>query len=232
MAHAEYPGVLTIAEESTAWPGVSRPTYEGGLGFSVKWNMGWMNDTLRYAQRDPIHRTHHHGDLTFSLIYAFTENFALPFSHDEVVHGKGALLDQMPGDLWQKFAQPAAFVFLHVDSPWGRNCSSWVVRSASGRSGIATRRLTGRCSNGSTHGGIKKLVADLNQLYINEPALHECDFSGDGFEWIDCHNAADSTLVYVRRAKDPSDFVVVVCNMTPVVRHGFRVGCATSRLVR
>jgi 1,4-alpha-glucan branching enzyme len=221
--HETFPGVLTIAEESTAWGGVSRPTYAGGLGFSLKWNMGWMNDTIRYFQKDPIHRKYHHDELTFSLIYAFTENFMLPFSHDEIVHGKGSLLDQMPGDLWQKFANLRllySYMWTHpgkkllfMGSEWGQ-WNEWNCNAA----------LQWDLLQWDSHQGLQKMVTDLNALYRREPALHQMDFEGGGFEWIDCQSREDSTLSYVRRAKDPDDFVIVCCNFTPAVRHEYRLG--------
>lgn len=217
QAHSQYPGVLTIAEESTAWPGVSRPTSYGGLGFSVKWNMGWMNDTLRYMRHDPIHRRFHHNELTFSLIYAFTENFALPLSHDEVVHGKGALIAQMAGDLWQKFANLRllySYMWTHPGKKllfMGSELAQWHEWNYDGE-------LQWDLLQWDTHRGIQKLVADLNHLVQREPALHELDFDGDGFEWIDCMNADDSVLAYMRKARDPNDFVVIAANFTPVVR--------------
>ena len=222
-AHANFPGVLTVAEESTAWEGVSRPTDQGGLGFSLKWNMGWMNDTLRYMQNDPIHRCFHHDELTFSLIYAFTENFTLPLSHDEVVHGKRSLLDQMPGDLWQKFANLRllfSYMWTHpgkkllfMGSDFGQ-WSEWNHETD----------LQWDLLQWDTHRGIKQLVTDLNTLYRREPALYEVEFDSPGFEWVDCHNHADSILSYIRRANDPEDFLLVCCNFTPVVRADYRVG--------
>ena len=216
-SHGNYPGVLTIAEESTAWGGVSRPTYTGGLGFNFKWNMGWMNDTLRFMRDDPIHRRHHHDELTFSLIYAFTENFALPLSHDEVVHGKRSLLSQMPGDLWQKFANLRllySYMWTHPGKKllfMGSDFGQWNEWNHEAE-------LQWDLLQWETHGGIKKLVADLNAVLRREPALHEVDFESSGFEWIDCNARDDSMLAYIRKAKDPSDFLVVVCNFTPVVR--------------
>jgi len=221
--HRRFPGVLTIAEESTAWSGVSRPTYDGGLGFSLKWNMGWMNDTLRYIRRDPIHRAHHHHEITFSLIYAFSENFTLPFSHDEVVHGKGSLLNQMPGDLWQKFANLRllySYMWTHPGKKllfMGNDFGQWNEWNHD-------TQLQWDLLQFDTHQGLKKLVADLNQIYRREPALHEVDFDGAGFEWIDCENGNDSVLAYARRAKNPEDFVVVCCNFTPTVRYDHRIG--------
>ena len=222
-ATANYPGILTIAEESTAWGGVSHPTHTGGLGFSIKWNMGWMNDTLRYLRHDPIHRRFHHNELTFSLIYAFTENFALPLSHDEVVHGKGSLLSQMPGDLWQKFANLRvlySYMWTHpgkkllfMGSDFGQ-WSEWNHETD----------LQWDLLQWHSHRGVQKLVADLNALYRREPALYEQDFHGHGFEWIDCQSANDSVLVYMRKARDPADFLVVCCNFTPIVRYPYRIG--------
>src|SRR6056297_704564 len=221
--HEKFPGAVTVAEESTAWPGVSRPIYDGGLGFTFKWNMGWMNDTLRYMRHDPIHRQYHHGELTFSLIYAFTENFALPLSHDEVVHGKGALLDQMPGDLWQKFANLRllySYMWTHpgkkllfMGSDFGQ-WNEWNYETD----------LQWDLLDFDTHRGIQQCVADLNRLVIENPALYRNDFSGDGFEWVDCMNWQESTLVYLRKGMDGADPILVCCNFTPVVRKGYRIG--------
>jgi 1,4-alpha-glucan branching enzyme len=223
ITHQEHPGVLTIAEESTAWPSVSRPTYVGGLGFSLKWNMGWMNDTLRYFRHESIHRKYHHDELTFSLIYAFHENFILPLSHDEVVHGKGSLMDQVPGDLWQKFANLRLLYsyqwthpgkkLLFMGSEFGQ-WTEWNYETS----------LQWHLLQWSSHQGLQKCVADLNALYRREPALHEVDFDYTGFEWIDTHNYGDSVLCYLRRAKNPADFVLVACNFTPVPRPNYRFG--------
>ena len=223
QVHTHFPGVLTIAEESTSWAGVSRPTYTGGLGFSLKWNMGWMNDTLRYMRHDPIHRKYHHDELTFSLIYAFHENFVLPLSHDEVVHGKGSLLDQMPGDLWQKAANLRllyAYMWCHPGKKllfMGGEFGQWQEWNFD-------ESLQWHLCQHESHRGLAKAVADLNQLIRREPALHQLDFDGRGFEWIDCHNWQDSVLAFVRRGSDPGDFLVVCCNFTPVPRHGYRLG--------
>ncbi len=223
QTHAAYPGILTIAEESTSWGGVSHPTDTGGLGFSIKWNMGWMNDTLRFMKLDPIHRRHHHDELTFSLIYAFTENFALPLSHDEVVHGKRSLLDQMPGDLWQKFAN-LRLLFSYMWTHPGKKLLFMGGEFGQWNEWNCDADLQWDLLQWNTHGGIKQLVADLNGLYQNEPALFQHDFDGGGFEWIDCQNGADSILSYLRKGDDPNDFLVVCCNFTPVVRKGYRVG--------
>jgi 1,4-alpha-glucan branching enzyme len=223
QVHAHHPGVLTIAEESTAWAGVSRPTYVGGLGFSLKWNMGWMNDTLRYMRHDPVHRKYHHDELTFSLIYAFHENFVLPFSHDEVVHGKGSLLDQMPGDAWQKFANLRllyAYMWCHPGKKllfMGGEFGQWQEWNFD-------ESLHWHLLAGENHRGLSRALADLNDLVRREPALHELDFDGRGFEWIDCHNWQDSVLAFVRRGSSSRDCLVVCCNFTPVLRHGYRLG--------
>ncbi|MCA9176227.1 MAG: 1,4-alpha-glucan branching protein GlgB [Planctomycetales bacterium] len=226
QSHERFPGVLTIAEESTSWGGVSHPTYSGGLGFSLKWNMGWMNDTLRYMARDAIYRRHHHDELTFSLIYAFTENFTLPLSHDEVVHGKGSLLDQMPGDLWQKFANLRllySYMWTHPGKKllfMGSEFGQW--NEWSYEHGLQWDLL-----QWESHQGIQRLVGDLNRLYRNEPSLHEFDFESDGFEWIDCMNREDSVLSYLRKDKQGRQ-LLVCCNFTPVVRRDYRVGLPTA----
>ena len=223
VVHARHPGVLTIAEESTAWGGVSRPTYENGLGFSLKWNMGWMNDTLRYFRNDPIHRRHHHDELTFSMIYAFTENFVLPLSHDEVVHGKGALLAQMPGDLWQKFANLRllyAYMWTHPGKKllfMGDEIGQWNEWNHD-------ESVQWHLLQWDSHRGLQKMLADLNRLYRQEPALYECDFDWQGFEWIDCQSREDSVLAFLRRARDPKDQVVIGLNFTPVPRLSHRIG--------
>jgi 1,4-alpha-glucan branching enzyme len=223
QSHLQYPGVLTIAEESTAWGGVSRPTYLGGLGFSLKWNMGWMNDTLRYMRHESIHRKYHHDELTFSLIYAFHENFALPLSHDEVVHGKGSLIDQMPGDLWQKFAN----LRLMFGYMWGHPGKKLLFMGGDfgqWNGWNFDESLQWHLLQWDTHAGLKRWVADLNHTYRREPSLHQVDFDPSGFEWIDCHNYGDSALSFVRRAKDPRDFMVISCNFTPVIRGEYRLG--------
>ena len=223
QAHGQYPGVLTIAEESTAWGGVSRPTYVGGLGFSLKWNMGWMNDTLRYMRHESIHRQYHHDELTFSLIYAFTENFCLPLSHDEVVHGKRSLLDQMPGDLWQKFAN-LRLLYSYMWTHPGKKLLFMGGEIAQWHEWDADSELQWDLLQWETHQGVKKMVSDLNALVRREPALHQVDFEPSGFEWIDCHSRHDSVLAYIRRGKNPDDIVIVACNFTPVVREKHVVG--------
>jgi 1,4-alpha-glucan branching enzyme len=221
--HLQFPGVLTVAEESTAWGGVSRPTYLGGLGFSLKWNMGWMNDTLSYMHHESIHRKYHHDELTFSLIYAFTENFALPLSHDEIVHGKGSLLDQMPGDLWQKFANLRlllGYMWTHPGKKllfMGGDFGQWNEWNHE-------TSLQWDLLQWDSHQGLQRYVADMNHLYRKEPSLHQVDFEPSGFEWIDCHNCDDSALSFIRRARDPKDFLVVCCNFTPAPRMHHRIG--------
>ncbi len=221
--HADYPGVVTIAEESTAWPGVSRPTFDGGLGFSLKWNMGWMNDTLRYFQKDPIHRRHHHDELTFSLIYSFHENFVLPLSHDEIVHGKGSLLDQMPGDLWQRFAN-LRLLYAYMWSHPGKKLIFMGDEIGQWSEWNHDAEIDWDLLQWPKHVGAQRLIADLNRLHQTEPALHELDFHPEGFCWIDCHNSTDSVLAFLRQARDPQDHVLICGNFTPVVRENYRIG--------
>jgi len=221
--HLQYPGVLTIAEESTAWAGVSRPTYVGGLGFSLKWNMGWMNDTLRYMKHDPIHRKYHHDELTFSLIYAFTENFVLPFSHDEVVHGKGSLLDQMPGDMWQRFAN-LRLLYGYMWGHPGKKLNFMGGEFGQWNEWNCNNSLQWDLLEWESHQGLQNYMAHLNHLYINEPALHQIDFDPAGFEWVDSNNHEDCIIAYLRRGKDPSDYVLVCNNFTPVPRTAYKIG--------
>ncbi len=223
QVHLQHPGALTIAEESTAWPSVSRPTYLGGLGFDMKWNMGWMNDTRRYMHHESIHRQYHHDELTFSLIYAFHENFVLPLSHDEVVHGKGSLLDQMPGDLWQRFAN-LRLLYSYMWTHPGKKLLFMGCDFGQWREWNYDTNLQWDLLQWESHQGMKKLVSDLNWLYRREPAMHELDFEGAGFEWIDCRNYSESTFTYIRKARNPDDFIVVGCNFTPVPRPKHRVG--------
>jgi 1,4-alpha-glucan branching enzyme len=223
LAHERHPGVLTIAEESTAWPGVSKPTYLGGLGFSLKWNMGWMHDTLLYFSKAPIHRRFHHNNLTFSLLYAFNENFELVLSHDEVVHGKKSLLSKMPGDTWQQFANLRslfAYQFTHPGKKllfMGGEIGQWIEWNANAS-------LDWNLLDYAPHRELRQLVADLNRLYRTEPALHEVDFEFSGFEWIDFHDVDLSVIAYIRRGRDPQQYLAVVCNFTPVPRYNYRVG--------
>jgi 1,4-alpha-glucan branching enzyme len=222
MAHEKFPGALTFAEESTAWPGVSRPVYLGGLGFSVKWNMGWMNDTLSYFQNDPVHRRYHHNELTFSQIYAYSENFVMPFSHDEVVHGKGSLLSKMPGDAWQKFANLRLLLTYQMTSP-GKKLNFMGNEIAQGREWQSKWELEWWQLGEELHRGIQNLTHDLNQLYRKLTALHDLDFQHEGFAWIDCNDAQKSVLSYQRKARDGS-IATVALNLTPVPRNHYRIG--------
>ncbi|MEW7981210.1 MAG: 1,4-alpha-glucan branching protein GlgB [Candidatus Sedimenticola endophacoides] len=222
VTHQQFPGTMVVAEESTAWPQVSRPTWLGGLGFSMKWNMGWMHDTLDYFAKDPIHRHYHHDQLTFGLLYSFTENFVLPFSHDEVVHGKGSLLDKMPGDAWQKFAS-LRLLFSYLFTYPGKKLLFMGGEFAQGREWNENDQLDWYLMERPQHHGIRTLISELNRLYWQLPPLHDLDFEGGGFEWIDCHDASQSTLSYQRKARDGS-FVVVVLNFTPVPRENYRIG--------
>jgi 1,4-alpha-glucan branching enzyme len=215
-------GAVTIAEESTAWPGVSRPTYAGGLGFSYKWNMGWMNDTLEYMSEDSVHRKYHHERMTFSLIYAFNENFVLPLSHDEVVHGKRSLLGRMPGDEWQRFANLRAYYGYMFGHP-GKKLLFMGSELAPMREWDHDSELEWQLLDEARNAGIQRLVRDLNRLYVTTPALYERDFDGGGFEWIDCNDADNSALSWLRRAEN-GELVLVVSNFTPVPREGFRIG--------
>lgn len=222
MVHGVFPGALTLAEESTAWPAVSRPVHLGGLGFSIKWNMGWMNDTLRYMKHDPIYRRYHHSDLTFSQLYAYTENFILPLSHDEVVHGKGSLLDKMPGDAWQKFANLRLLFTYQMTCP-GKKMNFMGNEFGQGREWQVCDQLDWYLLELSSHKGVQILLRDLNRLYLTLPALHQLDFSQEGFDWIDCHDADHSVICYQRRAEDGS-FLLVILNFTPVPQRTYRTG--------
>jgi 1,4-alpha-glucan branching enzyme len=224
LAYGEHPGAVTVAEESTAWPGVSRPVYLGGLGFGFKWNMGWMHDTLQYMSKEPVHRKFHHNNLTFGLLYAFSENFVLPISHDEVVHGKGSLINKMPGDDWQKAANLRAYLALMWTYPGKKllfmGCEFGQWREWNHDSSLDWHLL----DEGPYHRGLQALVRDLNRLYRERPALHELDCDPQGFEWIDCTDVEHSVVSWLRRARDPERHTVTVCNFTPIPRHGYRVG--------
>ena len=223
LVYANHPRAITVAEESTSWPMVSRPTYLGGLGFGYKWNMGWMHDTLQYISKDPIHRKYHHNNLTFGLLYAFTENFILPLSHDEVVHGKGSLLGKMPGDRWQKFANLRAYYAFMYTMP-GKKLLFMGGEIAQEREWNHDTSLDWHLLGDSMHQGVQRLVRDLNRLYRERRALHERDCEPEGFSWIDGNDSDASVISYIRRGADPGDFVVVVCNFTPVVRRHYRIG--------
>jgi len=222
MVHGDFPGALTIAEESTAWPMVSRPVYLGGLGFSLKWNMGWMHDTLEYMRHDPVHRRYRHALLTFGQLYAYTENFVLPFSHDEVVHGKGALVAKMPGDDWQRHANARVLAVYQMTCP-GKKLAFMGNELAQTREWSERRELDWGLLAHAPHAGQQRLARDLNRLYRDCRALHELDHVPEGFAWIDCHDADQSVLSFRRLARDGS-WVVVVLNFTPVPRTGYRIG--------
>ena len=221
VTHQLHPGTMIMAEESTAWPQVTRPTWTGGLGFTMKWNMGWMHDTLQYMSKDPIHRHYHHDQLTFGLLYAFTENFILPFSHDEVVHGKQSLLGKMPGDEWRKFANLRLLYTLMFTYP-GKKLLFMGCEFGQGTEWNHSQALDWYVLEYPMHQGIKKLQSDVNALYRENRALHRHDFDPKGFEWIDCHDAPQSVLSYLRRAGD--EFAVVILNFTPVPRPNYRIG--------
>ena len=223
VAHGRQPGTLMIAEESTAWPGVSRPTYTGGLGFGLKWNMGWMHDTLDYFGRDPIHRRYHHNQLTFGLVYAFSENFVLPLSHDEVVHGKGSLLRKMAGDRWQKFANLRA-LYGHMWAHPGKKLLFMGGELAQEQEWSHDRSLDWHLLEQSDHGGVQLLVRDLNRLYRDEPALWERDFDPYGFRWLEVNDSSTNTIAWARFSADGSRTLVCVGNLSPVPRSGYRVG--------
>src|SRR5207253_2078996 len=224
LVFGEQTGATTAAEESTAWPMVSRPVYVGGLGFGFKWNMGWMHDTLRYMSMDPIHRKYHHNDMTFGLLYAFHENFILPLSHDEVVHGKGSLLGRMPGDDWQRFANLRSLLAYQWFFPgkkllfmggeigqsteWNANAEvEWWLLEA-----------------GPYHRGVQRMMEDLNAIYRREAGLWETDYDYEGFFWIDCGDAENSVLSFVRQNRDRTSQIAIILNLTPVLRGGYRIG--------
>ena len=223
VAHGRYPGILTIAEESTAWPAVSRPTYLGGLGFDMKWNMGWMHDILQYFSCDPVFRKYHQNSLTFALLYAFAENFVLVLSHDEVVYGKRSLLDKMPGDPWQKFAN-LRLLFAYMYAQPGKKLMFMGGEFGQWWEWNSNTSLDWHLVQEKPHETLQTFVKDLNAVYRQEPALHEVDFTHEGFEWIDFGDYEQSIVAFIRRAKDRDDFLVFVFNFTPVPRHGYRIG--------
>ena len=222
MVHGEFPGALTIAEESTTWPLVSRPVDAGGLGFSMKWDMGWMNDSLRYFQRNPIHRRWHQNELTFGQTYAYSENFVLPLSHDEAVHGKGSLIGKMPGDTWQRLANLRLLLAWQTFTP-GKKLMFMGGEFGQEREWSERRELDWRLLADAAHAGVQRLSGDLNRLYRGLTALHTQDFESTGFEWIDCHDSERSVLSWLRRGRDGS-FVVVVLNFTPAPQTDYRIG--------
>ena len=223
MVYQEYPDTITIAEESTAWTGVSRPTYDGGLGFGQKWMMGWMHDTLKYFQNDPIHRRFHHGEITFSLIYAFTENFMLPLSHDEVVHGKGSLMDRMPGDEWQRFAN-MRLLFGYMFTHPGTQLLYMGGEFAQTSEWSLEKGLDWSLLQYEYHSGMKDWIKQLNCLYKDNPAFYERQFNADGFEWVDHGDYQNSIISYLRKGENEKDMMLVVCNFTPVVRDNYKLG--------
>ncbi len=223
VVYDQYPGVQTIAEESTSWPMVSRPTYVGGLGFGMKWNMGWMHDMLDFMAHDPIHRKYHHSQLTFSIWYAFQENFMLPLSHDEVVYGKGSLIRKMPGDDWQKFANLRLLLGFMYGHP-GKKLIFMGGEFAQWQEWNHDTSLDRHLLENSIHGEFRNWLGDLNHLYRNQPALHQLDFSPEGFAWVDLQNVERSTLSFLRKSKTKDDYLLVTCNFTPVPQPNYRVG--------
>ena len=221
--YQEKPDVQTIAEESTAWPMVSRPTYVGGLGFGLKWDMGWMHDTLEYMTKDPIYRRHHHNNLTFRLLYAFFENFVLPLSHDEVTHGKGSLLGKMPGDDWQKFANLRLLLGYMYAQP-GKKLLFMGGEFGQWREWIHDESLEWHLLQYSPHYGLQQWVGDLNRLYRGQPALYELDIEQAGFEWIDCNDVEHSTVSLIRKGRSGQNIIAVVCNFTPATHFNYRIG--------
>ena len=227
----ERPQAVTLAEESTAFPAVSRPTFAGGLGFHYKWNMGWMHDTLAYMRRDPIHRKYHHHELSFGLVYAFNENFVLPLSHDEVVHGKGSLIDKMPGDRWQQFANLRAYYGFMFGHP-GKKLLFMGCEFAQAREWNHDQSLDWHLLADTMHRGMQSLVRDLNRLYRETPALYQQDFGPEGFAWIDHEDAERSLLSFVRYGREGGSLIVVVCNFTPTVHMGLRLGVPQPGIYR
>ena len=223
LLHGREPGVVSAAEESTAWPAVSRPTYVGGLGFGFKWNMGWMHDTLGYFANDPVYRRYHHHELTFSLVYAWNENFVLPLSHDEVVHGKGSLVNKMPGDRWQKLANLRA-LYAYMWAHPGKKLLFMGGEFAQSDEWNHERSLDWHLLEQGENAGVQALVRELNRVYRDTPALWEVDFSHEGFRWLEANDAQDNVLAFARLARDGDRPLVCVCNLSPVPRREFRVG--------
>jgi len=219
----EYPDIQTTAEESTSWPMVSKPVYLGGLGFGMKWDMGWMHDTLKYFQQDPIHRKYHHDKLTFRMLYSFHENFVLPLSHDEVVHGKGSLIGKMPGDEWQRFAN-LRLLFAYMYAQPGKKLMFMGDEFGQVREWAHDTSLEWDVTQFQVHRGMQAWVEQLNRVYRSEPALHLLDNNAAGFEWVDCNDGAASTISLLRKSESPSDTILIVCNFTPIPRTGYRIG--------
>jgi 1,4-alpha-glucan branching enzyme len=222
VLHGREPGVISAAEESTAWPGVSRPTYVGGLGFGFKWNMGWMHDTLEYFAREPVHRKFHHDQLTFGLLYAYSENFVLPLSHDEVVHGKGSIVGRMPGDDWQRFANVRAYYAFMWAYP-GKKLLFMGQEFGQVREWNFDAGLDWHLLGQPQHRGLHALVRDLNRLYREYPALHARDCEAEGFQWLVVDDAGNSVLAWLRQ-DGAGNCLAAVFNFTPVPRHGYRIG--------
>ncbi|GJD99533.1 1,4-alpha-glucan branching protein GlgB [Methylobacterium isbiliense] len=221
--YSHAPGTMTVAEESTSWPGVSHPTYTGGLGFGFKWNMGWMHDTLQFISKDPVHRRYHHHDLTFGLLYAFSENFILPLSHDEVVHGKGSLIGKMPGDRWQKFANLRAYFGFMWGHP-GKKLLFMGGEFGQEREWNHNQSLDWHLLEDRFHAGLKDLVRDLNRLYVATPALHARDTEAGGFQWLVADDADNNVIAWARKGRNEGEIAIVVSNFTPIPRHGYRIG--------
>jgi 1,4-alpha-glucan branching enzyme len=230
VCYERFPGIMTIAEESTAWPGVTQPTYLGGLGFGFKWNMGWMHDFLHYMALDPIFRRFHHNSITFSLMYAFAEHFILVLSHDEVVHGKRSLINKMPGDEWQQFANLRMFFAWMYGHP-GKKLLFMGGEFGQRREWNHDRELDWDLVSLPQHDGLRRLVQHLNYVYKNEPALWDCDDTHEGFEWIDFHDSENSVVAFMRRSRD-GGVIVFAVNATPVVRHGYRLGVPVAGFYR
>jgi 1,4-alpha-glucan branching enzyme len=228
VTHQYYPGILTFAEESTSWPGVSQPTSSGGLGFDFKWNMGWMNDTLDYMEKDPIYRRYHQDQLSFSLIYAFSEQFILPLSHDEVVHMKKSLLSKMPGDDWQKFAN-LRLLYTYMYGHPGKKLLFMGNEFAQWDEWSEAKSIDWHLLDWESHRGVRKLLQDLNELYTNEAAFYEVDSKWKGFQWIDISDADNSLLSFIRRSKDPEDYLVFILNFTPMYHDVYRFGMPEAR---
>jgi 1,4-alpha-glucan branching enzyme len=231
VIYRDFPGVHMMAEESTAWPMVSRPVHLGGLGFGLKWNMGWMHDTLEFFSKDPLYRKYHHDQLTFSILYAFTENFILPLSHDEVVHGKGSLLGKMPGDDWQMFANLRLMLGYMYAHP-GKKLLFMGDEFGQMGEWDHNRSLDWHLLQELPHQGLQRWVRDLNRFHCSEPAMHERDFQSDGFEWVDFRDWEQSVVSFLRKGRDPKDRVLTVCNFTPVPRCGYRIGVPSGGVWR
>jgi 1,4-alpha-glucan branching enzyme len=227
--YKDHPDVQTMAEESTAWHMVSRPTYVGGLGFGMKWNMGWMHDTLEYFSKDPLFRKYYHHQLTFSIWYAFYENFVLPLSHDEVTYGKGALVGKMPGDEWQRMAN-LRVLFGYMYGHPGKKLMLMGAEFGQWREWVHEESLEWHGLSYPSHQGVQRWVKDLNHLYRTEPAIHELDFGQEGFKWVDFHDWEESIISFLRKGRSTGDLFLIVCNLTPIPRDHYRIGVPRSGL--